>query len=193
MIRTDVVNACIKLCGFRSYLEIGCKTNLTFDNVVIEHKVGVDPFQGGTIRMTSDEFFATNTEKFDVIFIDGDHRCHQVYKDIDNSIKCLNSGGIVIAHDCNPPSKEFESTQNIKCGDAWKAFVHFRQDENLDAIVCDCDYGVGLIRQQRNKAKITLDTRFDMLTWNDLVANRHQWLSLTDTEDLLRWIKNEQT
>lgn len=43
--------------------------------------VGVDPLLGGTHRMTSDAFFAANTEHFDLIFIDGLHQvppppCH---------------------------------------------------------------------------------------------------------------------
>jgi hypothetical protein len=36
----------------------------------LESSVGVDPEQGGSARMTSDEFFAENTDKFDLVFID---------------------------------------------------------------------------------------------------------------------------
>jgi hypothetical protein len=65
---------------FSSYLEIGCDHNQTFGEIesLFDRAACVDPFKGGTIRMTSDEFFAQNTETFDVIFIDGLHQAPQV-------------------------------------------------------------------------------------------------------------------
>ena len=42
------------------YLEIGCASNDLFHSVASLQKVGVDPASGGTHRMTSDVFFATN-------------------------------------------------------------------------------------------------------------------------------------
>jgi hypothetical protein len=189
MIRTDVVNQCIKTCGFQSYLEIGCKKNETFDKVDVQRKCGVDSIEGGTVRMISDDFFAINQEKFDIIFIDGDHRCRQVFRDITNSFTCLNEGGIIISHDCNPPNKQYESTQNIKCGDAWKTFVHFRQDPNIDAIVCDCDFGVGVLRRGLNCAPVILDKPYYELTWEDFVNNRQRWLALSKPEEFVNWLK----
>ena len=58
--------------------------------------------RGGTIRTTSDEFFKNNKEKFDLIFLDGLHTYHQTIKDINNSLRNLNSNGIIIIHDCLP-------------------------------------------------------------------------------------------
>ena len=52
-------------------------------------KVGVDPVSGGTIRVTSDNFFRTNKEKFDCIFIDGLHKYAQVKKGHRKFIKFL--------------------------------------------------------------------------------------------------------
>ena len=55
-----------------SYLEICVNTNTVFDALPLpmQNKIGVDPFLGGTHRMTSDEYFENNRRKFDVIFID---------------------------------------------------------------------------------------------------------------------------
>ena len=39
--------------------------------------------------MTSDEFFKSNNEFFDLIFLDGLHTYEQTIKDIDNSIQII--------------------------------------------------------------------------------------------------------
>lgn len=187
--RVDVVKFCVDFFKFDSYLEIGCKDNFTFDQINVTKKVGVDPFSGGTVKMYSDEFFLQNTEKFDIVFIDGDHRCRQAYRDIKNALNALNDGGIVVAHDCNPKVKEDESTDNIRCGDAWKSFVHYRQDENILSAVGDFDFGVGVIKKAKNKNPIKLDKNYHDLCWSDLVQNRENWLNLFDAEHLEAWIK----
>jgi len=48
---------------------------------------------------TSDNFFANNNEKFDIIYIDGSHEAFQVYKDINNSWNSLNINGLIICDD----------------------------------------------------------------------------------------------
>jgi hypothetical protein len=52
------------------------------------------PFQ-----KTSDAFFAENSEKFDFIYIDGDHRAGSVVKDAINAWSALNSGGVLAFDD----------------------------------------------------------------------------------------------
>ena len=50
-------------------------------------------------KMTSNRFFSKNKHMFDVIYIDGWHGTSQVFKDISNSWKILNDGGIIICDD----------------------------------------------------------------------------------------------
>ena len=50
-------------------------------------------------KMKSDDFFQNNKKFFDVIYIDGWHGASQVRKDIVNSWKFLNVGGIIICDD----------------------------------------------------------------------------------------------
>jgi hypothetical protein len=50
-------------------------------------------------RMTSDNFFIDNKNKFDLIYIDGNHLCDFVKKDISNSMECLNENGLIILDD----------------------------------------------------------------------------------------------
>lgn len=50
-------------------------------------------------KMTSDEFFKNNTEKFDFIYVDGDHTAYGVLKDAINAYECLNVDGILAFDD----------------------------------------------------------------------------------------------
>ena len=44
---------------------------------------------------TSDGFFRNNVEKYDFIYIDGDHTAYGVIKDAVSAYECLNVGGII--------------------------------------------------------------------------------------------------
>ena len=73
MAKIDIINNLIKHFGYKSYLEIGVQHKVTFNKVLCEIKVGIDPDR--TMRanfvMTSDQFFAQNKDMFDIILIDG--------------------------------------------------------------------------------------------------------------------------
>ena len=87
---------------YQNYLEIGCDKNENFSKIKIKNKVGVDPIQGGTLRMTSDEYFKKSRDKFDLIFLDGLHTYEQTIKDINNAVSFINNNGLIIIHDCLP-------------------------------------------------------------------------------------------
>jgi hypothetical protein len=78
--RRDIIKYLTNRYQYKHYLEIGCASDDTFRFVrnIYEYAVGVDPSQGGTHRMTSDEFFQQNNLTFDIIFIDGLHTGEQV-------------------------------------------------------------------------------------------------------------------
>jgi hypothetical protein len=46
-------------------------------------------------KMTSDDFFNINKKKFNLIYIDGCHTQEQITKDMENSFKILEIGGIM--------------------------------------------------------------------------------------------------
>ena len=58
--RIEIIQKIILKQNYKNYLEIGCDNNENFSQISIENKVGVDPLKGGTLRMTSDEFFKEN-------------------------------------------------------------------------------------------------------------------------------------
>ena len=60
---------------------------------------------------TSDDY-ADLDQKFDMVFIDGDHRYSQVKKDIDNYLPKVNDGGILAGHDLNSGFYKEEHVEN---------------------------------------------------------------------------------
>lgn len=51
------------------------------------------------VKSTSDWFFKNNLEKYDFIYVDGDHTAYGVLKDAVNALECLNVGGIIAFDD----------------------------------------------------------------------------------------------
>lgn len=55
---------------------------------------------GGTLhRKTSDQFFESNQDMFDVVIVDGDHSFDQTIKDLKNALAALNPGGLLVCDD----------------------------------------------------------------------------------------------
>ncbi len=154
-----------------SYLEIGCAGNLLFHSVAAKRKVGVDPAEGGTHRMTSDAFFAANTEKYDVIFVDGLHEYQQVRRDALNALACVEEGGWIAFHDLLPSTwKEHHvpRLQETWTGDCWKVAVELSQAKGVDFRIVEVDHGVGLMRKTSSNYSVPdlserlLDAEFDV-------------------------------
>ena len=88
--RLEIIQKIISLKNYNQYLEIGCDNDQVFSKINLKNKFGVDPVSGGNIRKTSDEFFLSNTKKFDIVFIDGLHTYEQVKK--------MASGAAILAN-----------------------------------------------------------------------------------------------
>ena len=157
-----------------------------------ETKVGVDPFSGGTHRMTSDKFFLNNDKKFDCIFIDGLHHYEQVIKDIENSINILSNDGIILMHDCLPVSLGAQSIPRTEMnwnGDVWKAFVEQRTKNFLDCYTCYADHGIGVILKRNNKLLLDLKIKnFKKLKFIDFYKDHKKLMNIVEYEDLLKLI-----
>ena len=189
MLRSDFLNYLIDARQYRSYLEIGCDQNVTFDAIRATLKVGVDPIQGGTVTLTSDAFFLNNTRQFDLVFIDGLHLKEQVLRDVDNALRCLSSNGTIVLHDCLPTMEQHqERTRQLAewTGDVWKAAVEIRGRQDLDMATLNIDWGLGVIVRRPNSA--ILPVMSESLTWSDYVVNRDYLLRVMDFDDMREFI-----
>ena len=184
--RFDIINKIIKKNNYTNYLEIGCFKNENFDKIIVKNKIGVDPNSGGTLRMTSDQFFATNNNKYDLIFIDGLHVYEQVKKDIKNSLQCLNDSGIILIHDCLPRKLWYQTPKRMSFtwnGDVWKALVECRTQKIIDTYTLIADEGIGVIFKRNNNNLLKLETNnFKNLTYRSYISNHNKFMNLISVE-----------
>jgi hypothetical protein len=164
--RIALVNLLLAKKHDPAYLEIGCASNALFDSVPVRHKVGVDPAEGGTLRTTSDAFFAGNKTRFDVMFIDGLHTYEQVRNDVINALRHLNHNGWVALHDMLPRNwleHHVPRLQGNWTGDVWKVGFELAQSEGIDFKILKIDHGVGVFRKLQENA-----------TLHDMTSELHQ-------------------
>ena len=153
----DILNLLISTYGYNSYLEIGCQKDFCFKKIKCKDKVGINPENGGTLKMTSNEYFLSikdNKIKFDLIFIDGLHHADQVYIDINNALKYLSDKGTIVVHDLLPTSKEIQAVPRISkvwTGDGWKAWLKIKNKPALNMYVIDTDWGCGIIQKDKQR------------------------------------------
>jgi|TARA_B110000971_G_scaffold95142_2_gene97863 hypothetical protein len=192
--RWDLIKKIIDIKNFKSYLEIGCDDDNSFSKINVEKKVGVDPHSGGNFIGTSDEFFLQNEENFDCIFIDGLHEYDQVCKDIHNSLKILDKNGIILLHDCLPPTLHAQAVPRYKKvwnGDVWKSIVKFRTNPNIDIVTCRIDNGISIIRKVKNREVLKIDcTNFKKLKFKDFFYNYCEYMRIIDFENLIKYIQH---
>lgn len=186
--RLEIIQNIITSRKYKKYLEIGCDKDQIFSNIAIDFKIGVDPVQGGNVRKTSDDFFKSNSNKFDIIFIDGLHEYDQVNKDIKNSLKALNDGGVILLHDCLPKSYFHQALPRSRMswnGDVWKNIVESRTNSEIDTYTCFADQGIGIIlnRPNRNKLIISINN-FKKLKFRDFYYNYKEYLNIINSEEI---------
>lgn len=192
--RTEIINFLIKKYGFKKYLEIGVRNpSDNFNNVNIGIKHGVDPEPKGVVthKMTSDEFFRRNDSAiYDIIFIDGLHTEEQVSIDINNALNHLSDGGVIVLHDCNPPSKHYIRTHDeyLKngggwCGTGFRAFINAKFSlSNYGSYVINEETGIGIISENYNNNN-KLEYSVDLLEWDNFNLNRNEILNLISFAD----------
>ena len=186
--RSEIIQKIINNKKYKNYLEIGCDRDENFSKIKIENKTGVDPLQGGTLRMTSNNFFIKNNKNFDLIFLDGLHTYEQTIKDIDNSLKILNKDGVIIIHDCLPKKIWNQIVPRIYGhwnGDVWKAIVHSRTYSSADTYTCIADHGLGIIFKRKNRNQLDLKKNFKNLKFSDYYENHKEFMNLISHEELL--------
>ena len=192
--RIEILQNIINTRNYKTYLEIGCDRNENFSKIVIDHKVGVDPERGGTLRMTSDQFFQKNKESFDLIFLDGLHTYEQTIKDINNAIQSIKDNGIILIHDCLPKKIWNQIVPRIYGhwnGDVWKAIVEARTYTNIETFTCIADHGLGVILKRKNSKILDIKNKdFKNLKFSDYYKQHKDFMNPVTYEQLKTIIQN---
>lgn len=236
MNRISLIQEIFQNTDFENYLEIGCQTGKSFLPIKAKNKIAVDPefkislknkikwlikeprnFNNKFFEEESDTFFHKRKEflkelgQLDVVLVDGLHTFRASLNDVLNSLKYLNTRGIIIMHDCLPPFKaaalpyypSLEESKGIEgwtgqwTGDVWKTIVYLRRKfkEQLDTCVINMDFGLGIIRLKSKISKSTLVideeifSEINKLTYEDLMENTKALLNLKDPEYSVKIVK----
>jgi hypothetical protein len=196
MKRYEIINRFIKERGYENYLEIGVFNGECIRQIIAKNKTGVDPGAEGSMvpevthRMTSNEFFNSivGTDiKYDIIFIDGLHHADQVDIDIENSLKHLIDGGVIILHDCNPQEEVHTIVPRISGiwhGDVYKSVLRFRKKGIHSLYTIDTDCGCGVIIKDNSVNKNILHDEYDKAenSWSYFFDNKIELLNLIDVK-----------
>lgn len=190
--KADIINKVIKEVDAASYLEIGYGDGANFNIVICDNKFACDPKtvemevkdkDGNVIKTffpTSDEYFETVSNDFDVVFIDGFHESGQVRKDISNAMKC-NAKAIII-HDVIPHSKEMQEVPRIQkewTGDVWRAVVGFiEKHPDVKAETYRSDYGLTVIYPDGVKTRKYFENL--KMTYEEFKENEVNLLNIID-------------
>ena len=135
--RFKVVQTLLDLFPAPAYLEIGVNRGETFSNIKAARMTAVDPKfrfdknewaasmpKAKFCEVTSDAFFQTCSDTFDVIYLDGLHTFEQTLRDFANAIEFLNAGGIILIDDVIPSSYH-AAMPNLKES---RELIRIRQD-----------------------------------------------------------------
>lgn len=190
MHRSEIINKFIKKYQLKSYLEIGTRHKAdNFDKIKCREKFCIDPDPNAEadFELTSDEFFKINHKKYDCIFVDGLHEGHQVYKDIKNSIKYLNEGGVILCHDINPKTidngydfEDYNGTGEWN-GDSWKGFVKYRFETPYYTFTVPEDEAyLGIIDTNSKTDVEQCNIKIGELTYKILDENRQSFLNIDE-------------
>lgn len=177
MTRYDIIQKFINERNYKTFLEIGTFKGDTFNHINIEHKESIDPDPecNATWQMTSDDYFKSSKDKFDIIFIDGLHEHNQVYRDICNSLEHLNPNGIIVMHDCVPKNEKMQLWDNKShqheewTGDTWKAYYKAFKELDYEVYVVDTDYGCGVIDTNKERQIKSEVINMEEQKWTDFL------------------------
>lgn len=201
----DIINNIIREFGYKNYLELGVMQGATFNGVVCDKKTSVDngSSNGSFIydhTVTTDEFFdkiaPTLNNKFDVIFIDAFHEREQTYKDILNSFKYLEAGGLIITHDILPVTED--QTHLGGQGTAYQSFMRLRcERSDLKMFAIDLffeddtveEVGIGLIKKGKQELfKFKEEDKF-LGYWELYSQNKKTLMNILPLSDMITNLK----
>lgn len=213
-----------KKYGYSSYLEICTPTTgLTFAQVDKSqflrrvraiYKYQPDYSDGEQIDFSTesenaDEIFSKlvrSGEKFDLIFIDSYHTYSASLRDLVYGMQLINQNGIILIHDCFPPTKESAWPEFVPggwCGLTFAAFldiVLFKHGIHYATV--DSDFGCGMISFDNRLSKISnppLDSNL-LLEWRRLplmqkypfFENHHrELLHLISPDQFIKFLSEE--
>lgn len=147
------------------YLELGVKKGYCFNEVapfaskayavdildcynLIKHNDNLVWHHG-----TSTDFLLNHdkNKKFDLVFIDADHKHESSLSDFELAFPLVNDNGIILLHDTYPTREELLSTKY--CGDSYKTAEVIRKKFSSECEIATLPfyYGVSVVRKAKKQ------------------------------------------
>jgi len=141
--------------------------------------------------MTAHDFFKKNFDKFDVIFIDGDHNYEQVRQDLIECLKILNTNGIIFLHDVLPRSELEQIIPqkiDIWTGDVWKLILELIENsKTLEIYIANIDHGVCMIKPKDNVI-FGNAINYKNLKYEDFLERLYKKANILESEEFIKRI-----
>lgn len=169
--KTDLINLIAKRLNFRTYLELCTRTtgnryseiNRSHFNTSLRlmYNCPVSFDDGLPIDFRSVDFdiadaleqLKADNDQVDICLVDSWHTYDCTIRDLTAAYDLLADGGVLVVHDCLPPSESAASPiakPGDWCGVSYRAFLDFVIDRSgLDYCTVDIDYGCGIIFKNR--------------------------------------------
>lgn len=134
---------------------------------------------------------------YDIVFVDAWHLYNSSIRDIERGFDLVTDGGVLIVHDCIPPSFDLASPEEPVpgtpwCGVTWKAYLDFVMGRGLPYQTVDTDFGCGIISKGDGGRSAKLTTEWAALgddftsAFRYFEANRGPLLNLVGPEEFVR-------
>lgn len=144
----------------KRYLELGVSTGACFNSIapLAKEAYGVDINKCKYIvknknliwyRGTTTNFLNSHDKikKFDLVFIDADHRHKSSLSDFDLVFPLVNDNGLILLHDTYPTCEELTTTSY--CGDTYKTADYIRNNYTDVCEICTLPFyfGISIVRK----------------------------------------------
>lgn len=123
----DIVD--VNDAGSSVWLEYGS----TYSPIEMARSLAVDDYVT-FVRRRSLEYFADSRERYDFIFLDGDHAAHTVYREVPAALRLLRANGLILLHDYFPELRPLWADGSVIRG-PWLAIERLRSEgADLNAV-----------------------------------------------------------
>lgn len=233
MNRLNVIQSIIDKTGATTYLELGVNKGQVISQLRCQNKIGVDPnflfsrrlklkrltgaVRFKTYSTTSDDFFSSHAsialkQGIDVAFVDGLHTYAQAMRDVENCLRHLNKGGVILMHDCNPLNRagaypvknsidevlalaakgEVPGWNACWNGDVWKTIALLRSTRSdLHVFTLDLDWGIGIVEAGKPEDLLSCPPKeIETADYSMLEKDRRRILNLKEPRYLNEWLKD---
>lgn len=143
------------------YLELGIKSGSCFNTVApfakkayavdiddcykyIKNNKNLVWYHGPTIDFLKKH---NKDEKFDLVFIDADHRHESSLTDFEMVLPLVNENGLILLHDTYPTKEELLSRKY--CGDSYKTadYIRIEYHDECEIVTLPFYYGISVVRK----------------------------------------------